>query len=79
MPVITETKLNHNFPSQQFSFQSVHWWWSGYHLCKKKACKELRNYHSISGNFRGLKINLQKTKWLICGGYNPNKSNISYF
>ena len=26
-----------------------------------------------------LELNLRKQKWLIMGGYNPKKANISYF
>ena len=26
-----------------------------------------------------IEITIRKTKWLILGGYNPNKDNISYY
>ena len=88
--VITESKLDSTFPSEQFAIE-------GYNLpfrfdrdarsggviiyvredipCRKFSnCNDVNN---IEGIF--LEINLRKTKWLLFGGYNPNKLNIGHF
>ena len=86
--VITETKLDDSFPTNQFSIE-------GYSLPYRKdlnrtgggvmifvrddlACKVL---HRIENSGEGifLELNLRKTKWLLFGGYNHNKSNIRNF
>ena len=89
--VITESKLDSTFPSQQFAIE-------GYALpyridrdagCgggvliyvrEDIPCRELTK-HTIYNNIEGifLEINLRKTKWLLFGGYNHNKSNITNF
>ena len=89
--VITESKLDSSFPSQQFAIE-------GYALpyridrdagCgggvliyvrEDIPCREFTN-HAIDNNIEGifLEINLRKTKWLLFGGYNHNKSNITNF
>ena len=86
--VITESKLDDSFPSQQFIIE-------GYalpfrldkssnsggvliYIREDIPCRQLNN-HTISDNFEGifLEINLRKAKWLLFGGYNNKKSNIN--
>ena len=43
-------------------------------------CSLLKNVHcSNSFEALGIEINLRKTKWLLIGAYNPNKSNLVHF
>ena len=88
--VITESKLDSTFPSEQFAIE-------GYNLPYRLdrdarsggviiyvrediPCREFTNFNDVS-NIEGifLEINLRKTKWLLFGGYNPNKLNIGNF
>ena len=87
--VVTESKLDSSFPSQQFSMD-------GYiqfradrnaggggvlvYVRQDILCGEI-NCHSLEKNFERmfLEINLGKTKWLIFGGYNNMKTNINAF
>ena len=43
-------------------------------------CKRLTT-KNISGDIEGIfiELNINKCKWLLMGGYNPNKESISYF
>ena len=83
--VITESKLDESFPSQQFAIE-------GYPLPYRSdrnangggviiyvrediPCKELTT-HSFSSD---MEVNLRKTKWLVFGGYNNSKLNIDIF
>ena len=88
--VITESKLDGSFPTQQFAIE-------GYSLpyrCDRNAngggvmiyvredipSRELTTLSSAP-NMEGifLEINLRKAKWLIFGGYNNNKVYIEKF
>ena len=85
--VITETKLDGSFPTQQFFVEGYA---LPYRFDRKDnngggvfiyvrediPCIEL-NTQSITDNLEGicLEINLRKTKWLVFGGYNYNKQN----
>ena len=43
-------------------------------------CKEIKS-HKLPKNVEGIlvEITMRRNKWLILGGYNPNKDNISYY
>ena len=88
--VITESKLDESFPTQQFAID-------GFTLpyrCDRNEkgggviiyvredipCRELTTLPS-SSNIEGifLEINLRKSKWFVFGGYNHNKLNIDSF
>ena len=88
--VITESKLDGSFPSQQFAIEA----YSLPYRFDRNAngggviiyvredipCKELTT-HSCSSDMEGifLEVNLRKTKWLVFGGYNNSKVNIDIF
>ena len=89
--VITESKLDESFPSQQFDIEG---YGIPYRLDKNASsggvliyvrgdipCRELTNHGIENNNIEGifLEINLRKTKWLLFGGYNNNKSNVDNF
>ena len=88
--IITESKLDDTFPSNQFLIE-------GYlppfradrnkngggvliYIREDIPCCELKDHHTPM-NFEGifLEINLKKAKWLLFGGYNPSKDNIFIF
>ena len=88
--ILTETKLDDTFPSQQFAIEGYK---IPFRLDKNGAsggvmiyvrgdipCRELI-YHSPISNIEGIfiELNLRKTKWMLFGGYNYNKSNIGNF
>ena len=88
--VITETKLDNTFPSQQFAIEGYA---TPFRLDKSSSsggviiyvrgdipCRQLF-YRPVENNIEGilLEVNLRKSKWLIFGGYNNNKSNIDNF
>ena len=88
--VLTETKLDESFPTQQFKMDG---YTTPFRLDRNKngggifvyvrediPCRELKfnlSQSHIEGIF--LEINLRKTKWLVFGGYNPHKTNIENF
>ena len=90
--VITESKLNRSFPSLQFAIEGYTMPYridrntNGggviIYIREDIPCRDHGKY-SFSNNasciFEGifLEINLRKTKWLLFGGYNPIKVNIS--
>ena len=88
--VITETKLDDTFPSQQFAIDGYS---LPYRLDKNAASGGVIIYvradipsgeiafvnRSYNNEGIFIEINLRKTKWLLFGGYNYNKSNISNF
>ena len=89
--VITETKLDDSFPSNQFLIEGYS---SPFRIdCHANAggviiyvrddipCRELKFEKKTPTNFDGifLEINLRKVKWFLFGGYNPNKNNISNY
>ena len=82
--VITESKLDHSFLMTQFLMDGYS---PPFRLDRDSTgggiiiyvredipCRELRE-HLIPNNLEGifLEINLKKSKWLLFGGYNPNK------
>ena len=88
--VITESKLDDSFPKQQFFMEGFS---PPFRLDRNAngggvliyvrediTCKELRD-HSPQMNIEGifLELNLKRSKWLLFGGYNPNKDNIVNF
>ena len=86
--VITESKLDTSFPSNQFIIDgfslpyrkdlNTHGGGVVIYVREDLACKELQNIQN-SGEGIFLELNLRKIKWLIFGGYNHNKSNITHF
>ena len=88
--VLTESKLDNTFPLQQFAIEGYSMPFrldnsatSGgviIYVREDIPSRELTSHTAID-NFEGifLEINLRKTKWLIFGGYNHNKSNINIF
>ena len=88
--MITESKLDESFPTQQFAIEGF----SLPYRCDRNEkgggvmiyvredihCRKLTTLPP-SSNFEGifLEINLRKTKWLVLGGYNNNKLNIDNF
>ena len=88
--VITESKLDGSFPNSQFDidgfappFRQDRTEYGGgviIYIRDDIPCKEL-SHHTPLIDFEGifLEINLKKSKWLIFGGYNPNKKYIKNF
>ena len=87
--VITESKIDSSFPFNQFEIEG----YSQFRLDKSSTsggviiyvredipCRELKD-DQIGKNIQGifLEINLRKSKWLLFGGYNNDKSNIDIF
>ena len=88
--VITESKLDTTFPSHEFAIDGYA---MPFRLDKNSTSggviiyvredipsRELKYFtgvNDIEGIF--IEINLRKTKWLLFGGYNYNKSNIENF
>ena len=88
--VITETKLDESFPSQQFNIEGFS---SPFRLDRNIngggimiyirddiASKELKS-QSTTTNLEGIfiEINLRNKKWLLFGGYNHTKTNITNY
>ena len=90
MLVITESKLDDYLPTNQFiidgyspPFRADRNKNGGgviIYVREDKPCRELKD-HPSPRNFEGifLEINLKRSKWLLFGGYNPNKENILNF
>ena len=87
--VITETKIDSSFPWKQFDIEGYTQYrfirdcWGGgviIYIREDIPCRELK-MHQKSKHLEGifLEVNLRKSKWLLFGGYNPNKSNIDTF
>lgn len=88
--VISETKLDESFPTPQFAIEGYSIPFridrndrgGGVLLYVREdlPCKELNRFPT-SNSFEGIfiELNLRKTKWLIFGGYNYNKSNIDNY
>ena len=88
--VISETKIDDSFPTPQFAIEGYSRPFrignnanAGGILLYVRAdlpCREL-NFFPKSKSFEGIfiELNLRKTKWLIFGGYNYNKSNIDNY
>ena len=88
--VLTETKLDETFPNNQFLIDGFSTPFrfdrngngGGVMIYVREdiPCKIL-NKHIAPEKFEGifLEVNLRKRKWLIFGGYNPNKDNILNF
>ena len=87
--VVTESKLDNTFPTNQFLIDGFS---TPFRLDRDSRgggviiyvredipCRELKSHKC--DNFEGivLEINLRKTKWLLFGGYNPHKENITHF
>ena len=88
--LISETKLDDTFPSDQFVIEGYskpirldrnsHGGGIMFFIRDDLPNKELKS-HKLPDNIEGIfiEITLGKNKWLIMGGYNPHKNNISYF
>ena len=87
--VITETKIDESFPSNQFLIEGFSTPFRADRNCHGGGllvyvregipCKSLK-YEQL-GDVEGIftEIIVNKTKWLLMGGYNPSKDNISCF
>ena len=88
--MISETKLDDTFPFNQFAIEGYsqqfrldrnsHGGGIIIYVRDHLPCKKINSY-SLPGNVEGMfiEINFGKTKWLLVGGYNPQKESISYF
>ena len=91
--VITETKLDDTFPTNQFLIDGFSLPYrfnrdrrgdkgGGVFIYVREdiPCRELKS-HKTPDNFEGifLEINLRKIKWLLFGGYNPHRENTPNF
>ena len=88
--IITESKLDDTFPINQFIIQGFA---PPFRADRNKNGGGVIIYvredipsremtvHPTAINFEGIffEINLKKSKWLLFGGYNPHKDNISNF
>ena len=85
--VISETKIDESFPMSQYSIE-------GYttpfrldrndevgeiiiYIREDIPCEELKNLLLIEGVF--IEFGKRNRKWILFGGYNPQKEHISYF
>ena len=88
--MISETKLDESFPTNQFLIEGFS---APFRFDRNSEgggiiiyirndipCKELNN-HNLPKDIEGIFIELylRKNKWLLFGGYNPNKESISNF
>ena len=88
--MISETKLDDSFPSNQFVLEGFS---SPFRLdknCRSGGiviyiredipCKELKK-HDLPKDVEGIYIELvlRNNKWILFGGYNPKKENATYF
>ena len=88
--LVSETKLDDTFPLNQFEIEgysipkrldrNCHSGGILFFIRNDLPHKELE-LHNLPNNIDSifLEITLRKNKWLIIGGYNPHKDNISYF
>ena len=88
--LISETKLDNTFPPNQFSIEGFskairldrNCYGGGilFFIRDNLPFKEIKS-HRLPNNVEGIFIELilGKIKWLIMGGYNPHKENISNF
>ena len=85
--IITETKLHMSFPINQYSMEgyftlfrvdrSANGGGAAIYVRNDIPCTLMRNYpRSINLEGIFLEMNLRKSKWLLFGGYNPNKSQL---
>ena len=88
--VIGETKIDESFPLNQFLIdgfaapfradRNSHGGGIIIYIREDIPCKELRKNNlptDIEGIF--IELNINRSKWFLMGGYNPNKESISYF
>ena len=73
--IITESKLDDTFPTNQFIIHGVI-----IYVRDDIPCREMKT-HTSTSNLEGIffEINLKISKWLVFGGYDPHKDNISNF
>ena len=88
--MISETKLDDTFPFNQFSIEgysqqfrldrNCHGGGIIIYVRDHIPCKQIKSC-GLPGNVEGMfiEITIGKTKWLLVGGYNPQKESISYF
>ena len=72
--LISETKIDDTFPMGQFTVE-------GYSTPIRLDMVVGLFFYLISHVWKGIlvEITIRKTKWLILGGYNPIKDNVSYY
>ena len=87
--LVSETKLDDTFPLNQFTIdgysepirldRNCHGGGLIFFTRDDLPCRVLS--HNLPKDVEGIfiELTLRKTKWLLMGGYNPQKSNISYF
>ena len=88
--IITETKLDDSFPTEQFTISG---YTKPYRLDRNRngggviiyirediSSKQINNFkfHDDIENIF-IEVNLYKTKWLVCGCYHPHNQNDQYF
>ena len=88
--IITETKLDESFPSQQFDIEgfsspfrldrNINGGGIMIYVREDITCKEIKS-QSTTTNLEGIfiEINLRNKKWLLFGGYNNTKTNITNY
>ena len=88
--MISETKIDNTFPTEQFKIEGYsrpirldrnsHGGGIMFFVRDDLSCHELLS-HKLPINYECtfLEMTIRKTKWLIVGGCNPHKENISYF
>ena len=89
--VVTKSKLDESFPQQQFLIEGYNLPFRADRIRNGGGilifvredipCREIGKTHSTKRNLEGisLELNLRRSKILLFGGYNYNKSNIDTF
>lgn len=88
--LISETKVDDTFPAGQFNIEGYskpirldrnqHGGGILFLVCDDLPCHELQSHELPSDvECTFLEMRIRQSKWLIVGGYNPHKDNISYF
>ena len=88
--IITESKLDQTFTNSQFCIEGYappfrldrtkHGGGVIIYVREDIPSKKMTDHKQLN-TFEGIffEINLKKSKWLVFGGYNPNKNNIGNF
>ena len=83
--VISESKIDESFPKEQFCRKgTLRHSWEEFLIYVRddiifKELEKLRGHFPKNLEEIFLELNLKISKWLLLGGYNPNKENIAYF
>ena len=86
--MVSETKLDDTFPTEQFKMEGYskpirldrNRHGGGLMIFSRDdlPCHELKS-HELPSDVECIFLEIRQTKWLVVGGYNPHKKNISYF